>query len=333
MVGHTITPDGHRRARSAAGLRRGPGAGLHLDRPSPLPVVRAHGPDRGGHPVRPRRRGVVDLRRLVAGGRRRGLRRERGAPLAGRPRRAAAVGRRRVRRRRLGRQPQRPRRRSTRLASRAGHPNGRASGPLILASSGGPQLDRGRREGDGRRRRRACRSTTHGRLTRAGLRDRARRAARRTTGRVGRRGGARPARPTPGIVDDLAGIGDDRPATTGIWFHVDAAYGGGALRRAERPLPLRGHRAGRQPRDRPAQVVVRPVRLRSAAVPATRRIARATFTQHAEYLDTLTERPEWNPSDYAYHLTRRARGLPFWFSLATHGTRAYADGGRGHARG
>ena len=53
--------------------------------------------------------------------------------------------------------------------------------------------------------------------------------------------------------------------------------------------------------------------------------ARAAFTQHAEYLDTLTVRPEWNPSDYAYHLTRRARGLPFWFSLATHGTRAYAQ--------
>ena len=34
---------------------------------------------------------------------------------------------------------------------------------------------------------------------------------------------------------------------------------------------------------------------------------------------------EWNPSDYAYHLTRRARGLPLWFSLATHGTDAYRD--------
>ena len=34
---------------------------------------------------------------------------------------------------------------------------------------------------------------------------------------------------------------------------------------------------------------------------------------------------EWNPSDYAHHLSRRARGLPFWFSLATHGTKAYSD--------
>ena len=34
---------------------------------------------------------------------------------------------------------------------------------------------------------------------------------------------------------------------------------------------------------------------------------------------------ESNPSDYAVHLSRRARGLPFWFSLAAHGTRAYAE--------
>ena len=27
---------------------------------------------------------------------------------------------------------------------------------------------------------------------------------------------------------------------------------------------------------------------------------------------------EWNPADYAYHLTRRARGLPLWFSLSVH---------------
>jgi glutamate/tyrosine decarboxylase-like PLP-dependent enzyme len=32
---------------------------------------------------------------------------------------------------------------------------------------------------------------------------------------------------------------------------------------------------------------------------------------------------EWNPSDFAIQLTRRARGLPFWFSLAVHGTDAY----------
>ena len=36
----------------------------------------------------------------------------------------------------------------------------------------------------------------------------------------------------------------------------------------------------------------------------------------------LTTGPE-NPSDLAIHLSRLARGLPFWFSLATHGTDRY----------
>jgi aromatic-L-amino-acid decarboxylase len=45
-------------------------------------------------------------------------------------------------------------------------------------------------------------------------------------------------------------------------------------------------------------------------------LARATHTQDASYLDVIhTADGEWNPSDYAYHLTRRARGLPLWFSL------------------
>ena len=45
-----------------------------------------------------------------------------------------------------------------------------------------------------------------------------------------------------------------------------------------------------------------------------------------ELLETLTESGDWNPSDYAYNLTRRPRGLPLWFSLATHGVAAYREG-------
>ncbi|MCF8541045.1 MAG: aspartate aminotransferase family protein, partial [Aurantimicrobium sp.] len=54
-------------------------------------------------------------------------------------------------------------------------------------------------------------------------------------------------------------------------------------------------------------------------------IARAAHTQHASYLDVLTDTTEWNPSDFAVHLSRRARGLPLWFSLATHGVAAYRE--------
>jgi glutamate/tyrosine decarboxylase-like PLP-dependent enzyme len=55
--------------------------------------------------------------------------------------------------------------------------------------------------------------------------------------------------------------------------------------------------------------------------------ARAVHTQHAGYLDALhtdDEVLEWNPSDYAIHLSRRPRGLALWFSLAANGTDAYA---------
>ena len=69
-------------------------------------------------------------------------------------------------------------------------------------------------------------------------------------------------------------------------------------------------------------------------------LARATHTQDASYLDVIhTADGEWNPTDYAYHLTRRARGLPLWFSLAVNGVDAYraaietaAHAGPGHRR-
>ena len=54
-------------------------------------------------------------------------------------------------------------------------------------------------------------------------------------------------------------------------------------------------------------------------------LGRAAHTQTAGYLEPLQGGDEWNPSDYAVNLTRRARGLPFWFSLAAHGTDAYTE--------
>ena len=55
-------------------------------------------------------------------------------------------------------------------------------------------------------------------------------------------------------------------------------------------------------------------------------IAKSVHKQDASYLDVIHDNPgEWNPADYAYHLTRRARGLPLWFSLAVYGVNAYAE--------
>ena len=126
-----------------------------------------------------------------------------------------------------------------------------------------------------------------------------------------------------GFVDDLAGVADVC-AERGYWFHVDAAYGGAGLAAPS----VRDRFAGIERVD---SVTIDPHKwlfapFDCAAVlyrdPA---LAAAAHTQEAAYLNDLNEVDEWTPPHYAYHLTRRVRGLPFWYSLATHGTRAYTD--------
>jgi len=131
-----------------------------------------------------------------------------------------------------------------------------------------------------------------------------------------------------GIVDDVEGIGQiarDR----GIWFHVDAAYGGAAmLGRLRRDL-FAGLRHADSFIVDPHKWLFAPLDS-CALVYRDPRLARTTHTQNASYLDVLHVKDdggeiEWNPSDYAVHLSRRARGLPMWYSLAVHGTDMYAD--------
>jgi glutamate/tyrosine decarboxylase-like PLP-dependent enzyme len=125
-----------------------------------------------------------------------------------------------------------------------------------------------------------------------------------------------------GIIDDLAGIGK-ASNERGIWYHVDGAYGLAALA-SPRSKPLFN---GVELAD---SFIVDPHKWLFAPFDACAliyrnpEIARQAHTQHAGYLETL-ESGDWNPSDYAIHLTRRVRGLPFWFSLAAHGTNKYAE--------
>jgi glutamate/tyrosine decarboxylase-like PLP-dependent enzyme len=128
-----------------------------------------------------------------------------------------------------------------------------------------------------------------------------------------------------GIVDDLDGVGEVANAR-GLWYHVDGAYGGAALFAPS----VRDRFLGVEMAD---SFVVDPHKWLFAPFDCAGLIyrqptlARAVHTQDASYLDVIhTNGPdEWNPSDYAYHLTRRARGLPLWFSLAVYGTDAYRD--------
>jgi glutamate/tyrosine decarboxylase-like PLP-dependent enzyme len=129
-----------------------------------------------------------------------------------------------------------------------------------------------------------------------------------------------------GVIDDLASAADVC-AERSTWMHVDGAYGGAALAAPS----VRGRFAGIEAAD---SFIVDPHKWLFAPFDSCAllyrepEIARRAHTQHAEYLDVLHgagQVGDWNASDYAHHLSRRARGLPLWFSLATHGTTAYTE--------
>jgi len=125
-----------------------------------------------------------------------------------------------------------------------------------------------------------------------------------------------------GIIDDLKGVGKaahDR----GIWFHVDGAYGLAALCAPTVRQMFDGVEAADSFIVDPHKWLFAPYDA-CALVYRNPELAKQAHSQHASYLDTLKDE-NWSPSDYAIHLTRRTRGLPFWFSLAAHGTDAYAE--------
>lgn len=163
-----------------------------------------------------------------------------------------------------------------------------------------------------------------------------------------------------GIIDDLAGVAEVAHQER-LWFHVDAAYGGAGLLAPS----VRQRFAGIERADSlivdPHKWLFAPFDC-AALLYRDPRLAKAVHTQDAAYLEILqqsvgrstgpgsgsdpgsdagtgsgsesgsADQPRgerdggpWNPSDYAIHLTRRARGLPLWFSLAVHGLDAYRD--------
>jgi glutamate/tyrosine decarboxylase-like PLP-dependent enzyme len=131
-----------------------------------------------------------------------------------------------------------------------------------------------------------------------------------------------------GVVDDLAAVADVAGAHD-VWFHVDGAYGAAALCAPSVRHLFEGI-------ERADSFIVDPHKWLFGPYDSCALIyrnihdGRRAHTQHAEYLDVLhgeqDESKPWlemNPADVAHHLSRRARGLPLWFSLATHGSDAY----------
>ena len=124
-----------------------------------------------------------------------------------------------------------------------------------------------------------------------------------------------------GIVDDLASLAITAKERN-IWFHVDGAYGLAGLCAPSVRHLYKGVEDADSFIVDPHKWLFAPFDA-CALVYRNPHLAKETHTQHASYLETLHD-DSWSPSDYAIHLTRRVRGLPFWFSLAAHGTDAYS---------
>jgi len=129
-----------------------------------------------------------------------------------------------------------------------------------------------------------------------------------------------------GLVDDIAGV-SEITRERGFWLHVDGAYGGaGLLSPLVRELYNGLEHADSFITD-PHKWWFAPFDC-AALIYREPQLALPVHTQVASYLDVLhDEMPDeiFNPTDVAYHLTRRARGLPLWFSLCVNGVAAYRD--------
>lgn len=125
-----------------------------------------------------------------------------------------------------------------------------------------------------------------------------------------------------GAIDDLAGLADVC-AARGLWLHVDGAYGGAALCAPSVRHRLDGIERADSFGVDPHKWLFTPYDC-AALLYRDPTAAVAAHAQHAAYLDGI-DRHESNPSDLAFHLSRRARGLPLWFALATYGTDAFRD--------
>lgn len=121
-----------------------------------------------------------------------------------------------------------------------------------------------------------------------------------------------------GAVDPLAQIGDIA-AANGLWYHIDAAYGGFFLLTEEGSTKLRGI-------ERSDSVVIDPhkglflpyglgvVLVKDAAALGASHHYQANYMQ-----DAVSSNEEPSPADLSPELTKHFRGLRLWLPLKLHG--------------
>lgn len=126
-----------------------------------------------------------------------------------------------------------------------------------------------------------------------------------------------------GIIDDLEGIAQICEEK-GLWFHVDAAYGGGALASPKAKPLFKGIEKANSITIDPHKWLFTTYDC-GAVIYRNPELAKEALSQHGSYLDIFQDEGArgFNPSDYQVQLTRKLRGLSLWFSLAMHGTEVY----------
>lgn len=125
-----------------------------------------------------------------------------------------------------------------------------------------------------------------------------------------------------GVIDDISGIAKYAKINK-IWLHVDGAYGGAGLLSPKVKDLFSGIEYADSFIVDPHKWLFAPFDC-AAVIYRNKHLASEVHSQKASYLDILhDEEAGDNPSDYAFHLTRRARGLPMWFSLSVYGIKAY----------
>ena len=126
-----------------------------------------------------------------------------------------------------------------------------------------------------------------------------------------------------GIIDDLKGIAEVCQRES-LWFHIDAAYGGGALLADSVRHLFKGIEQADSITIDPHKWLFSPYDC-GAVIYRDPELAKKAHSQEGSYLDIFKDEGAhgFNPADYQIQLTRRVRGLPLWFSLAMHGTDKY----------
>ncbi len=127
-----------------------------------------------------------------------------------------------------------------------------------------------------------------------------------------------------GIIDDLQGIAAECEAQQ-VWFHVDCAYGGGALAAPSVRHLFNGIEKADSITIDPHKWLFSPYDC-GAVIYKDMETAKAAHSQKGSYLEIFKDEGAqgFNPADYQIQLTRRLRGMPLWFSLAMHGTEKYS---------